>query len=498
MEGNDFKDIESLADFLNEKKHKKTLSEKFDDDLVLNYDSTSDSFVPLQDEEIQEYVVPDEPDRHIKSDTIEINKVRDITDSELDKISHDENSEYPYENNEIDEEAELSDEEKQGKKERIKKLKAKKRHKRTFTHIFGASLLTVFLISVSVVLAIFIIKTSLDFTGIGKAYYETQINITDDTTTEDLAEKLNKNGIIYMPEVFCMYAKMFNADAEYVNGSFTIDTTMSYSTIIRTLQTESNITETVQISIIEGMRAEEIGKLLEENFVCRAEDFEKTYKTLTQTYKFEKRLESEALKFYQMEGYLFPDTYDFYVIPALREDPDMDTSANAKEAADTIFSNFNVKITSSYYARMKKLDLSLDEVITLASIVQREANSVDNMEKVASVFFNRLESDYYPNLESDPTSFYVRDFIKPHISKENYSLYENVFMAYDSYECDGIPVGPICNPGIAAIEAVLYAPETEYYYFCSHPETTETYFASTIEEHEENLRICGLDDAIAE
>lgn len=429
------------------------------------------------------------------TDTIQISSLKsaDITSTNeipqnVDEVSADETAE------EYEEYIETAEE----RKARIKQLKAQKRHRRTFTHIFGAVLLSVLIISVSAVLAVFIVRTSLDFTGVGKTFFETQIEINSDTTTKDIAQKLTDSGIIYMPEIFCMYANMIDAEKDYKNGYYKLDTTMSYSTLIRTLQTTSNITETVQIQITEGMTAQEIGALLEENKVCTAKDFEACYKNLKQTYKFEKRLENQTLKFYQMEGYLFPDTYEFYVIPELDE-PDMDTSSYADAAADIIFSNFNEKITSGFYSRMNKLNLTLNEVITLASIVQREADSVENMENVASVFLNRLnDSETFPRLESDVTVLYVENNIKPKISADALSLYQKTFDAYNTYVREGIPVGPICNPGLDAIKAVLYAPDTSYYYFCANPETTEMYFASTIAEHEENLRICGLEDVIAD
>ncbi len=411
---------------------------------------------------------------------------------------------YDYSDGEAaDGEEVISEEEYQqylaNKKAKKKKALSKKRHTRTFAHILGGVLLSVFIISISSFLAVYIVKSALDFTGIGKTYCQAQVYISENSTADEIADDLANLGIISMPDVFKFYTKLSDSENEFITGTFTVDTTMSYSTLLMTLQSVSTVNQTVTIRITEGLRIDEIAKMLDENLVCREEDFLEQCKVLEQTYKFQKRMENEPLKYYQMEGYIFPDTYEFYIIPQLKDDADFDTTENAKDVLDTIFQNFNNKITGRYYNKMSDLGYTLDEVISLASVVQREADSVENMGKVASVFLNRLnDSEAFPRLESDVTTLYVNEQIKPHIAVSQLSMYQSTFDAYDTYICDGIPVGAICNPGMDAIKAVLYAPETDYYYFCAHPETMEMYFATTMAEHEENLRICGLDDAIAD
>ena len=439
--------------------------------------------------------------------TIQMDSLKDVSTGDLPSQSKYEEFAYEAEEYELKDSSEstesdeVTEEEYQEylaeKKERAKKIKAKNRHIRTFSHILTGVLLSVFIISVSAFLAVYIVKSALDFTGIGKAYCQAEIYIDEDTTADELAQDLANLGIITMPDVFKVYTKAFGKDKDFVKGTFTVDTTMSYSTLISTLQTIPEVNRTVTVQITEGMTIDEIADMLEENHVCRADDFRNMCKTLDDSYKFQKRLVNEPLKYYQMEGYIFPDTYEFYVIPALEDDNELDTTEYAKKVLDTIYQNFNNKLTGRYYNRMTELGLTLDETITLASIAQREADTTVNMGNVISVFFNRMAiSDTFPHLESDVTVHYVDEHIKPHLSTSEYD--QEMFDAYNTYKCDGIPVGPICNPGLDAIKAVLYAPETDYYYFCADPETTEMYFASTIEEHEEYLRICGLDEAIAD
>ena len=178
-----------------------------------------------------------------------------------------------------------------------------------------------------------------------------------------------------------------------------------------------------------------------------------------------------------MEGYLFPDTYTFY----LDED--------ARIVAKKFCKNFNLKITADIYGRMEDLGMELEELLTIASMVQAEARSVSDMKKVASVFLNRLEKpNEYPLLQSDPTKNYVEDIIIPNIEVPSKAMYE----AYNTYEGSGLPPGPICNPGLDAINAVLYPTDTDYYFFCANVETGEVFYAETNEQHEENLVLAGL------
>lgn len=378
------------------------------------------------------------------------------------------------------------------RREMLRKERRRYEHRRTFAHIFGGILLSVLIISLSAFFAFYIVQSALDFTGIAQNEFEVELEIPDNASTDEVAEILAENGIIKLPKLFEIYSKMTDADGKYISGIYTLSSTMSYSSLIRSMQSVSKVRETVTLRITEGMTAREIGQLLEENYVCRAEDFVKYYTEKQNKYSFEKRVLQNSLKYYQLEGYLFPDTYEFFVVDELKDNPDFDTSTYAKTAADKMYANFNEKITKEMYKKMNAMGFTLDELITLASMVQSEAGTVEDMELVASVFLNRLHnSEAYPYLQSDVTVLYVEENIKPYIEGRQ-SDYTDVFNAYNTYITAGIPAGPICNPGMDAIKAVLYAPETNYYYFCANEETLEMYYASTVAEHEKNLVLAGL------
>ena len=251
---------------------------------------------------------------------------------------------------------------------------------------------------------------------------------------------------------------------------------MAYETIISKLTDyEEEEKETVEVTFPEGITIYDAANILEENGVCSAEDFIFYFNSGGYGFEFEQRLPVDtSLKFNRMEGYVFPDTYYFY------------SNMDPEQVCQKIYNNFNSKMTDERYAQMEKLGLSLDQLITFASIVQKEAASVDTMTLVASVFWNRYNNqDIFPLLQSDPTSNYANDVIKPHM--EVYD--ETIIDAYDTYKGAGLPPGAICNPGLEAIDAVLANFQSPYFYFIANINTGQTYFSETLEEHEANQAI---------
>ena len=145
--------------------------------------------------------------------------------------------------------------------------------------------------------------------------------------------------------------------------------------------------------------------------------------------------------------------------------------------------NFDRRVETQHYTRMEELGWTVDDVVKLASIVEKESSGSAQMPVVSSVFHNRLNNpDTFPTLDSDVTIFYVNDYIKPNFTTPNQELYDS----YNTYRCHGLPVGPITNPGIQAIEAVLYPESTGYYFFVTDDEGNY-YYAATSAEHDANV-----------
>lgn len=373
------------------------------------------------------------------------------------------------------------------KRKKRRKKKKYTNHTRTMGHVFLGVVLSVAAICVGVFLAWKVIVGLMDYTGMAKKSHEADIVIDSTMNVDDIAETLHENGIIEMPWLFKTYINMNDEAEGFLDGEYTVNSTMSYSNIITLLKTVRQYTNTVTVMIPEGYNAQQIGQLLEENLVCRADDFEKYYRSKLEKYDFEEQITVNENRFYALEGYLFPDTYEFYVIDDLPDKPSMDTSQYAKQAAEKMYSNFQNKTTKKMYARAKELGMTFDEVVTLASIIQKEGTNEENMANISSVFHNRLENMYeYPHLQSDTTDNYIEDVIRPNIPSSSLALYENVITAYDTYTCEGLPAGPICSPGLEAINAALYPAETDYYYFLSSSDGV-FYYASTVEKHEQNI-----------
>ncbi len=376
---------------------------------------------------------------------------------------------------EISDDDEFEDEPEEKRQPKTKKKKRKKKGNGRL--IFGL-IMTAIIVAVAVFCAAFVLKFARDFVGIGKSSVEVVVEIPMNSGTADIADILADEGIIDSTYFFRFYSRIKGSDGTFVAGSHVLSPDMSYENIVHELQQGAVDTrESVDITFPEGIDLLDAAQILEENNVCSASDFIREFNNSSFGFDFEKLVKVSAMKFYKMEGYLFPDTYTFYV----EEDP--------KIVVKKIYRNFETRITPDIYARMDDLGLEFEEMLTMASMVQAEASSVYDMKRVASVFRNRLaDPDNYPLLQSDPTRKYVEEVIKPNIEFPS----KEMFKAYNTYEGAGLPPGPICNPGLDAINAVLYPADTDYYYFCANVDTGEVYYARTNDEHEANLVLAGI------
>ncbi len=348
----------------------------------------------------------------------------------------------------------------------------KKKKKSKGMRALKSIILTVFILGVSVFLAYLIITYGRDVLGINNDNTTKIVTIPQGADTQQIAEILEDEGIITYPNLFTTFAGFSGKDVNFTAGDHELRPDMAYDTIFENLASPSlGSQDVISIAFPEGINLVEAAELLESQGVCKADEFLEYFNNDSKFgLAYEEHLPSFTTdKFYKMEGYMFPDTYQFY------KNMDVDL------VCQKILRNFNSKITERDYKRMEELGISLDETIILASMIQSEAGSLDQMSRISSVFWNRLNHpDTYPRLQSDPTGNYVEEVIKPHIDAYN----EEMFNAYDTYICNGLPAGAVCNPGYDAIQAALYPADTDYYYFYSNLNTKETYFSRTLQEHE--------------
>lgn len=352
-----------------------------------------------------------------------------------------------------------------------RRTRKKKKKKRWFLLI-----LALVIISVAVFCSVIVISIGKDMMGFETDETSVDVVIPSGATTSDIAEILKESGVVEYPMVFRLISRLQEADSLYKDGTHTLRMNMAYETIIEELQTES-VKDTLDLTFPEGYHLNQCARILEENEICSAEEFLKVFNTVSFGYDFEKSLTDNPERFYAREGYFFPDTYRFK------------KGTDPEAVAKKIYANFSEKMTPDLLGRMSDLGISLEDTITLASIVQAEAPEMDEMKNVASVFWNRIsDSDDFPRLESDPTKKYAENVIRENSEAPD----EDMIEAYNTYAGKGLPPGPICNPGLEAIEAVLYPSETPYYYFCSNLSTREFFYAETLAEHEQNLVKAGL------
>jgi UPF0755 protein len=356
----------------------------------------------------------------------------------------------------------------------------RRRKKSSAKQLIIALLLAAVIVSLSVLGAAFILGIGQEFMGIGRGDSEIVLDIPDNLSTEELTDILHSQGIIGNKEYFSYFARVRSL-GNVVSGFHEFRPNMTYGEIADELQSSATNNEEkveVRVTFPEGIRLTEAAKRLEDAGVCSADEFLTQFNTLELGYGFEDRTETKLYEFYRMEGYCFPDTYNFY------EDE------NVKSVVQKIFRNTESKLTPDIIARAADLGLTQDELLTFASIVQREVPSLSDMRTVASVFWNRENDDtFFPKrFESCTTSPYINEVIMQYADYTD----SNMIEAYDTYTIIGLPPGPICNPGLDAINAVLYPADTTYLYFCSNLDTKETFFANTLDEQEENMILAGL------
>ena len=358
-----------------------------------------------------------------------------------------------------------------------KKKSSKQKNSRFNGSIFGGIILTCIILTVSVVLSLTAISVATEYYGIGKSENDVIFKIPEGADNDKIADLLYENGIIKNKTLFKLALKIEKPQTIFP-GDITLKPSMGYAAVIEELATMREKMETVTITFTEGMNLLDVANLLEKNKVCKADDFLFEFNK-DQGFDFEKNLGVSKDAFYKMEGYFFPETYNFYV---------NDTAYNVTKLVRT---QFQSTMNADLMRQVKESKFSLNQIITLASIVQMEAGSEAEMPKVASVFVNRMnDQTTYPNLQSDTTTKYIDNVIKKKaIDQSSVDFYTSV---YDTYTCRGLPASPICNPGLAAIKAVLNPAKTDYYYFCNNLTTGETFFARTLEEHNANLKKAGL------
>ena len=330
-----------------------------------------------------------------------------------------------------------------------------------------------------------------DVLAFGRESKEVSISITADDTMESIAERLHENGLINLPELFLLYADLTDVaeEGKITTGTFTLNTVYDYHALVRHMGPRATNRVVIEdVLIPEGFSCRQIFALLEEKGVCKAADLE-AYAASGELddYWFLEGVERGHK--YCLEGYLFPDTYDFY------------ENSTPKLALEKMLDGFNYRFTEEYKEKIPELNKTLTEMmkkngeseefikenqfdlhklLTVASMIEKETSSNSESFRIASVIYNRLfkwgNNPRYLNI--DASIIYALDG-KTDLTSEDMA----VDSPYNTYTNTGLTPGPIANPGLASIEAALKPEATDYYYYVLNPETGSHQFSKTYEEH---------------
>jgi len=386
------------------------------------------------------------------------------------------------------EERQAQQEKAQAQKAAAKPVKKKKKIRKKY-RVGRALLMTILCVVLSVYLAKFFLSSFEDLTGVvlfgdqSQREVQMQVEIPEGASMQEITEILADSGAVTEPLAFRAYVWLKKEEG-FLPGSYQLTGKMDYNDIIYALQAGDQRTDVVDIMFPEGATSLDIANKLQENGVCDADEFLAALNRRDYNYTFVENIPENELRFYDLEGYLFPNTHQFFV------------GESVDSVLNRFLKDFSSQITDEMRTRMNELNLTLDETLILASIIQKEASDPDEMKNISEVFHNRLRnSDTYPNLQSDPTIFYVERVIKQKIGMTNQPMYD----AYNTYVCKGLPVAPICNPGIDAIEAALYPAnhDVDYFYFVTDDEG-KYYYAATLAEHNYNIAMADQVNARVE
>lgn len=280
------------------------------------------------------------------------------------------------------------------------------------------------------------------------------ITIREGMSLKEIASTLESKGIITNKDLFILWTRLLGNSRKIKAGEYLLNSSMIPARIIEILTKGIIITYTVTVP--EGFSIEQIGDVLDANGLADKNSF------------ISLAHEPGVIKKYgisgpSLEGFLYPDTYQFGkgLPPSL--------------IIDVMVKRFR-EIIGPHMKRIEELGMTVEEAITLASIVEKETGNAEEMPLIAGVFLNRLKKGM--RMESDPTVIYGMNDFTGNLTRKD--LLETT--PYNTYVIRGLPPGPISNPGLASIKAVLYPAETDYLYFVSKNDGTH-YFSTSIEDH---------------
>lgn len=311
-----------------------------------------------------------------------------------------------------------------------------------------------------------------DVLAFGREDQVVTITIYESDTMDDIIEKLYSNGLIRYRSLFQLYASISDAEEDIQPGIYDLNTRYDYHALVNSMSPSSS-RSVVQLTIPEGYTCRQIFDLLEENRVCTAVDIG-AYASDGELddYWFLENVERGSE--YCLEGFLFPDTYQFY------------QNSTPREALEKMLDNFEVRFNEEMRAQIETLNANVTgggytvrEVVIVASLIEKEAAAPSEAAAIAGVIYNRLfrwgDTPAYLNI--DAALVYAQ-------GGDNQTIDTTLDSPYNTYTHVGLTPTPIANPGLSSLEAALNPETHDYYYYVLNPSTGMHQFSTTYEEHE--------------
>ncbi len=344
-----------------------------------------------------------------------------------------------------------------------KPKKKKKKKKRTPILIRLAIYAAAVLIA-GISLGLFGWECAQDVLALGKRDQSIQVVVTETDNIDSITEKLYTKGLIRHKWLFKLYCSVTHSENKPDPGVYQLNTLYDYHALVNGMISSSSTRATTTVMISEGRDCREIFELLEENKVCTVEELEEAAATAEFDYWFLEGLDAKSSN--RLEGFLYPDTYEFYI----SDDPE--------NVLDKMLRNFDRKVDEDLQQMITDSGYSVREIMTIASMIEAEAADNNERADISAVIHNRLavanndtpDDDYLLMLQMDSTVFYACELE----GKDGFDL--NIDSPYNTYKYPGLPAGPINNPGMYSIRAALLPSDTDYYYFAAGKDGVSHFF----------------------
>ena len=361
------------------------------------------------------------------------------------------------------------------------------------SHLLVTCVWLVMIVFIGVTLANVLWVCASDVLAFGRDSHETSVTIEDTDTIQDISRKLNEAGLVRYPNLFSLYAQFTGAREDISTGTFTLNTIYDYHALVNFMSYDSAEREIVEVLIPEGYNCAQLFALLEEKGVCKAAELE-IYAATGELDEYWFLEDVQRGSRYCLEGFLFPDTYQFYI------------NDTPRRVLEKMLDNFSYRFTDEMRSELIHLNqrlvdwmedegcsdeyiaenqLTVRELVIIASLIEEETANTLESYTISSVIYNRLYrwGDTPSFLGIDAAIIYALGEHKEELTYADLAIDS----PYNTYTNTGLTPGPITNPGLYSLNAALDPDDTNYYYYAMDPDTGAHHFSRNEYEHDEFL-----------